>query len=221
MIPLMGILFLSMTYIQLYFEKEAIWKKIFALDAFMPFAFAISFPSFVEIFIGKQSSNIEDGVLGIWLIIAFWFYYSRYKTRIELWQLQKWLLKVTENKKDYEKENLDEILLDVEEIHTFTKQTFITKKRFYIKIMNVFLSGWMNIYINWHIDKLLGVLKNIQKNLIDHLNEQKSILQSAKSEVDKNLTGNPELLAVSEAQKLRLDRQIEQFEELQKRLVKI
>ena len=217
----MGILFLYMAYIQLYFEKEAIWKKIFALDAFMPFAFAMSFPSFVEIFIGKQPSNIGDGLLGIWLIIAFWFYYSRYTTRMELWQLQKWLLKVTEHNRDYEKENLDEILSDVEEIHTFTKQTFITKKRFYIKIMNIFLSWWMDMYINWHINKLLEVLKNIQGNLIDHLNEQKNILQRAKSEVEKNLSWKPELLLVSEAQKLRLDKQIEQFEELQRRLEKI
>jgi hypothetical protein len=62
---------------------------------------------------------------------------------------------------------------------------------------------------------------NLRSDLATRLTEQRSTLESAKTEVEKNITGTPELLAVSEAQQLRLDRQIEQFEELQRVLVRV
>ncbi len=62
---------------------------------------------------------------------------------------------------------------------------------------------------------------NLRSDLATRLTEQQQILESAKTEVEKNITGTPELLAVSEAQQVRLDRQIEQFEELQRVLVKV
>ncbi len=64
-------------------------------------------------------------------------------------------------------------------------------------------------------------LTDLRSDLATRLAEQQQILEWAKSEVEKNITGTPELLAVSEAQKIRLDRQIEQFEELQRVLVKV
>ncbi|MBP6981466.1 hypothetical protein KBB25_01680 [Candidatus Gracilibacteria bacterium] len=67
----------------------------------------------------------------------------------------------------------------------------------------------------------LSILKILNSDLSIQIEKQQLILESVKSEVEKNLSGTPELLEVSEAQKLRLDRQIEQFKELQKRLVKI
>jgi hypothetical protein len=68
---------------------------------------------------------------------------------------------------------------------------------------------------------ILAILTDLRSDLATRIAEQQQILEWAKSEVERNLTGTPELLAVSEAQKLRLDRQIEQFEELQRVLVKV
>ena len=55
----------------------------------------------------------------------------------------------------------------------------------------------------------------------EKIKEQRNKILNSKSDIEKNITGTPELLAVSEAQKLRLDKQIEQFEELQKRLLSL
>lgn len=81
-----------------------------------------------------------------------------------------------------------------------------------------------NIFINLRNSQILfilNVLKSIKENISLQIETQQVYLKETKSEVEKNLSWTPELLKVSEAQKLRLDRQIEQFEELQKRLVKI
>lgn len=68
---------------------------------------------------------------------------------------------------------------------------------------------------------ILEQLLDLRSDLATRLTEQQQILESAKTEVEKNITGTPELLAVSELQKERLDRQIEQFEELQRVLVRV
>jgi phage shock protein A len=65
------------------------------------------------------------------------------------------------------------------------------------------------------------ILTDLRSDLATRLAEQRSALESAKTEVEQNITGTPELLAVSEAQQVRLDRQIEQFEELQRILVRV
>lgn len=101
---------------------------------------------------------------------------------------------------------------------------------------------WVQESMITHKDKILmmeGNAINIQKlvenemeflysyidDIIDDLHirlqEQQDILQEAKSSLSTHIQGTPELLAVSEAQQIRLDRQIEQFEELQRVLVKI
>ena len=68
---------------------------------------------------------------------------------------------------------------------------------------------------------IVTILTDLRSDLATRLTEQRQILESAKTEVEKNITGTPELLAVLETQKVRLDRQIEQFEELQRVLVKV
>lgn len=89
---------------------------------------------------------------------------------------------------------------------------FITTK----KTRHLFSSTHLSI-----VTFLQSILTDLRSDLATRLTEQQQILESAKSEVEKNMVGTPELLAVSEAQKLRLDRQIEQFEELQRVLVKV
>ncbi len=75
-------------------------------------------------------------------------------------------------------------------------------------------------FVQSNLAEVSPILINIRNNLFKAISEQRSALESAKTEVEKHITGTPELLAVSEAQKVRLDRQIEQFEELQRVLVK-
>ncbi len=65
------------------------------------------------------------------------------------------------------------------------------------------------------------LLTDLRSDLSIRLAEQQSTLESAKSEVEKNITWTTELNQVSELQLARLNRQIEKFEELQRVLVKV
>ncbi len=115
---------------------------------------------------------------------------------------------------------LDIILIKIKHIYTILWRVrvrkvilrFITTK----KTRHLFSSTHLSI-----VTFLQSILTDLRSDLATRLTEQQQILESAKSEVEKNMVGTPELLAVSEAQKLRLDRQIEQFEELQRVLVKV
>jgi hypothetical protein len=66
----------------------------------------------------------------------------------------------------------------------------------------------------------MTILTDLRSDLKIRLTEQQNLLESAKSEVEKNIGGMSALEEVSELQRARLDRQIEQFEELQRVLVK-
>ncbi len=68
---------------------------------------------------------------------------------------------------------------------------------------------------------IITIITDVITDLQLRLEEQQKTLEQAKSEVEKNITWTTELNQVSELQKARLDRQIEQFEELQKILVKV
>jgi phage shock protein A len=68
---------------------------------------------------------------------------------------------------------------------------------------------------------IIKILLNLRSDLATRLAEQQSTLTEAKSELEANVKGTTELESVSELQVARLDRQIEQFEELQRVLVKI
>ncbi len=112
-------------------------------------------------------------------------------------------------------ENLDEILDGIESIHSKLYKLPILKKYADSKDSKyLFLQKIEITYFN-------EILKNLHSDLVLRLEEQQKTLEHAKSEVEKNITGNTELNQVSELQKARLDRQIEQFEELQKVLVRV
>jgi hypothetical protein len=68
---------------------------------------------------------------------------------------------------------------------------------------------------------LIEYLTDLRSDLTIRLAEQQKTLEQAKSEVEQNIHGTSELNQVSELQSARLDRQIEQFEELQRVLVKV
>ncbi|MDD2693949.1 MAG: hypothetical protein PHY14_03375 [Candidatus Gracilibacteria bacterium] len=71
------------------------------------------------------------------------------------------------------------------------------------------------------IEWILHVLSNLRSDLQLRLEEQQKTLEQAKSEVEQNIHGTIELEQISELQQARLDKQIEQFEELQRVLVKV
>ena len=90
-----------------------------------------------------------------------------------------------------------------------------------LDVINALLRWQLRQYIDISIETLSKVTDDFCLDLSKRIHDISQELQSAKSELTQNLSWTPELLAVSEAQKLRLDRQIEQFEELKKRLVKM
>lgn len=71
------------------------------------------------------------------------------------------------------------------------------------------------------LEFFLYILTDLRSDLTIRIQEQQSTLESAKSEVEKNIAWTTELNQVSELQRVRLDKQIEQFEELQRVLVRI
>lgn len=78
----------------------------------------------------------------------------------------------------------------------------------------------INNYLRQYTYDLLNFLFDLRSDLSIHITEQKQVLESAKSEVEKNITWTTELKSVSELQQVRLNKQIEQFEELQKKLIR-
>ena len=83
---------------------------------------------------------------------------------------------------------------------------FLSPKKVYVEITN-YLKSELTIYTL--------SLNNLRSDLMIRLDEQKKSLESAKSEVESNIKWSSKLEQVSEIQRIRLDRQIEQFEELQ------
>lgn len=63
------------------------------------------------------------------------------------------------------------------------------------------------------------ILMELRSDLQFQLREQQKTLEWAKLEIEKYLVGSQKILKISELQKIRLDRQIEQFEKLQQRLI--
>lgn len=63
------------------------------------------------------------------------------------------------------------------------------------------------------------LLSNLKGDLNMHIEKEQSTLESAKSEVEKNIKWTTELNQISELQRARLDKQIKQFEDLQRLLI--
>ncbi len=117
-------------------------------------------------------------------------------------------------------DQINTIFLKLENI----QRTF-QKVQIYQKLTEFLLSNKWRIMLKNEIQKelqyFINYILNLRSDLTTRLTEQKNILESAKSEVSKNIQWTTELDQVSELQKIRLDKQIEQFEELQRVLVKV
>ncbi len=118
-----------------------------------------------------------------------------------------------------QRENIDEIL----------EKTTVIRKTISILAISIKTTGFLlresgktflKEKINGELIFFLQFLQNLKSDLALHLSEQKHNLEEAKDEVTENIVGTTALEQVSELQKERLNRQIEQFEELQKILVK-
>ncbi len=101
-------------------------------------------------------------------------------------------------------------ITDIQSRRKFTK-LFYSKK-----IWELYEQFYILIWIF-----IVNLLTKLRSDLKIRLDEEEKILESAKSEVEKNIQWTTELDDVSKMQKTRLDRQIEQFEELQRVLVKV
>ncbi len=111
--------------------------------------------------------------------------------------------------------NFEEILTSITSIHKQFNALPILKNYVYSRDSKyLFLQKLETQYF-------IEILTDLRSDLTTRLTEQQQILESAKSEVTKNIHWTTELDHVSELQKVRLDRQIEQFEELQRVLVKV
>lgn len=67
----------------------------------------------------------------------------------------------------------------------------------------------------------VNLIRDLQGDLIHEVHKRQSLLAEAQSELSHHVTSTSELEHVSEIQRIRLDRQIEQFEELQRVMVKV
>ena len=172
-----------------------------------------------------ELSNLEI----IWAMLMIFFM---------LWLLADWIwfciqqINIPKNLKRYSvllyEEYKKTIIYDEDLNAIFSLAKSIKKQtQFLIRLLefNIIFSEIWKIKLKELLSLVLHIsnqiITDLRSDLATRLTEQQQILECAKSEVEHNITGTPELLAVSEAQQVRLDRQIVQFEELQRVLVRV
>ncbi len=116
------------------------------------------------------------------------------------------------------------------ELHTKDNIEVILEKSLYIqpiiekalKQKRLFEKTRLRInYFDNLLQYLLLILTDLRSDLQIRLIEKQQTLKKAEVEIENNIYWTPELSQVSELQMARLDREIEQFEELQRVLVKV
>lgn len=115
--------------------------------------------------------------------------------------------------------NIDEIL-NIIEIIWGIMQKIDNRKRIFKIFCNQDAFDIYTRLIKNEIELISTILNELYSDLQLRIAQQQLILEYSKSEVENNITWITELSTVSELQKARLDRQIEQFEELQRVLIK-
>lgn len=162
-----------------------------------------------------------------WLLILLWIVYAPLKTFKILEKndpfraLPNNTLKIYKifQETPFSVEKIDTIIAlidstrqEVISLHKFEKFWFLFSQKSRINIIELKSLIFPIIY---------AILRDLQKDIFHHTEVQISKLQKAKSTVEQNITGTIELEQVSELQKARLNSQIEQFEELQRVLVRV
>ena len=183
---------------------------------------SVVLPIWIYFGFSEESKFLMFGI-GIPAIVLFKWLLDRSMRKNNLWKkLQKNLkefYKLLTNKEsalytiDAIWEKIEQIRSLLEDIHRIKSKQSAYKR-------NISMSKFELLLQELPV-AIVTILTDLRSDLATRLTEQQQILESAKTEVEHNITGTPELLAVSDTQKLRLDRQIEQFEELQRVLVRV
>ena len=215
------------------FSKD-IWKSYFEMDEIMRLFLAIIIFTLlfaISVIIIRDLFNIVISELWEFLLLISLFISMFYLSKpISNYLLNKYINNIQNIINSVESlicsiihniqftQDTEEILIKVENIYKLNTEL--------LQIQNRIRSSWQ--YRKKYEDMipetykwLKAILTDLRSDLSIRLSEQQSTLESAKSEVEKNITWTTELESVSELQRARLDRQIEQFEELQRVLVKV
>jgi hypothetical protein len=156
----------------------------------------------------------------LWFIITLWwsFYLFEQKIKTYLDELRYYIIgffyefnktddiDLILTKTEYIKNNLSRLITIYRGVRLLYNQRTIEN---YEEMLGCIIKIFIDVSINIKGD-LSENIYSIQESLI-----------SAKSDVAKNITGTPDLMKVSELQQARLDSQIQEFEKLQKILVKV
>lgn len=167
--------------------------------------FILYFFIWVLDFYNVQITIYLDILLFIIIIIAYPVYFRRllsnemYKDTIAIYDYFIWKIPETDS--------IETILLKANILHSTLEKNWTSRTTERLNIANT------NIIYN--------ILTDIRSDLDSRLTEQQQVLLWARYSLTKNVEWTIELDSISELQKARLDRQIEQFEELQRTLVKI
>ena len=194
--------------------KRKYWEKIWERSILMCLILWILYT--IGILLSWSYSDIIFSISFPWIVsfcfILVIFWYSilplAYKISDNLQNLAEWNVHT----------NTIEIVLN--KIEILWKQVWLLHNLKWISILYFLYQEYIQ-WISWVINYITKLLLKLRSDLQIRLDEQQKVLESAKSEVEKNIHWTTELDYVSELQKARLDRQIEQFEELQRVLVKV
>lgn len=156
----------------------------------------------------------------IFFIFAGWPYYIYFllwiKKNINIRLHNKYLQDLKSFNQKLFQQCFDEVSFDevesiIQNINWVVSQIGKNRKFYYFS----------DIFLHAEYTYIFQILQILQSEVENYISNERNILENTRSAVEKNLKGKPELLTVSETQKLRLDRQIEQFEELENKLVQI
>lgn len=155
-----------------------------------------------------------------WIPLLWWFLFNKWIASINIFKkLRYHALTLYSLSKENTKTPAD--------IENILKQSQKIKHTISF-IMNVWrLKFIFSSASKWQIKELISIttslgyisLTQLRSDLQFQLREQQKTLEWAKLEIETYLVGSQEILKISELQKIRLDRQIEQFEKLQQRLI--
>ena len=194
-----------------------IWIVYFIIPSFLVLAFF----SFIWFFVLIFTENVTPIIftqnnqfilililLCISLVLSLLFLFFSKIAWIVQYKIQavKRLMKNT----THTVEEISEILFKLKNIYNLM---LIIK---HMRILSYILWGKekrkLKKYVTQEISEIFIYLSNLRSDLQIRLDEQKKSLEWAKSEVESNIKWSNDLEQVSEIQKIRLDRQIEQFE---------
>lgn len=221
-----------------YFNEKLIWgfliPVIVAFILFVLFLVLWAMFALVDVIFWLQTSilftQIESFTVWTLATIMSWFFYWMFIIWLVVFKLMELycnnLLKKLysqemrfEKSKKY-KENIEEIIQHLEWIYQTIKTISYFRSAVWLLGGN---ESYNNIYkrLGKKNQILLKFINNLRSDLSIRLTEHQQSLESAKLEVESNIQWTTELKQASELQRTRLDKQIEQFEELQRVLVKV